>query len=63
MLKKFKKKIEEQDKSVDLKFLNEEIRGDTDLVEEISDSYDKYQEKIKRTETKSAPKKQLERSY
>ncbi|MDK9864075.1 ParB N-terminal domain-containing protein [Staphylococcus equorum] len=59
---KVQEKIEEEDKSVDLKFLNEEIRGDTDLVEEISDSYDKYQEKIKRTETKSAPKKQLEKA-
>lgn len=59
---KVQEKIEEEDKVVDLKFLNEEIRGDTEIVEEISESYDKYQERIKKTETKSAPKKQLEKA-
>lgn len=59
---KVQEKIEEEDKVVDLKFLNEEIRGDIELVEEISESYDKYQERIKKSETKSAPKKQLEKA-
>ncbi|RIL47743.1 hypothetical protein BUY93_11535 [Mammaliicoccus fleurettii] len=59
---KIQEKIEEEDKVVDLKFLNEEIRGDTEIVEEISASYDKYQERIKKTETKSAPKKQVEKA-
>ncbi|MDW8563616.1 ParB N-terminal domain-containing protein [Staphylococcus shinii] len=54
--------IEESDKDVDLKFLNEEIRGNTEMVEEISESYDKYQERIKKSETKSAPKKQVEKA-
>lgn len=55
-------KIEDNNEPIDLKFLNEEIRGDVELVEEISESYDKYQEKIKKTETKSAPKKQLNKA-
>jgi hypothetical protein len=59
---KVQEKIEENEKAVDLTFLNEEIRGDIELVEEISDSYDKYQERIKKTETKSAPRKQLEKA-
>ncbi|MEB6299364.1 hypothetical protein MXM42_10980 [Staphylococcus xylosus] len=54
--------IEESDKDVDLKFLNEEIRGNTEMIEEISESYDKYQERIKKSETKSAPKKQVEKA-
>lgn len=59
---KVQEKVEEEDKVVDLKFLNEEIRGDREIVEEISASYDKYQERIKKTETKSAPKKQVEKA-
>src|SRR5699024_3642689 len=59
---KVQEKIEEEDEVVDLKFLNEEIRGDIELVEEISESYDKYQERIKKSETKSEPKKQLEKA-
>ncbi|MFP5164438.1 hypothetical protein CD144_04325 [Staphylococcus equorum subsp. linens] len=59
---KVQEKIEEIGEPINLKFLNEEIRGDSELIEEISNSYDKHQERIKKTETKSAPKKQLEKA-
>lgn len=59
---KVQEKIEEKDDIVDLEFLNTEIRGDDELVEVISDSYNKYQERVKKTETKSAPKKQVEKA-
>ena len=46
----------------ELKTESQKAPNNTELVEEISESYDKYQERIKKSETKSAPKKQLEKA-
>ncbi|WJP97397.1 ParB/RepB/Spo0J family partition protein [Macrococcus bovicus] len=54
-------KIEDED-IVTLDFLNEEIKSDYELKESILDNYEKYQERLKKTQTLNAPKNQLEKA-
>lgn len=45
-----------------VEFINKEVRGDEELRDELRNTYDKYQEKIKKRNSINAPKNQIEKA-
>ncbi|MEX5652325.1 MULTISPECIES: ParB/RepB/Spo0J family partition protein [unclassified Staphylococcus] len=50
----------EEEKTVE--FINKEVRGDVELRDELRNTYDKYQEKVKKRNSINAPKNQIEKA-
>ncbi|WP_217972124.1 ParB N-terminal domain-containing protein [Staphylococcus xylosus] len=50
----------EEEKNVE--FINKEVRGDVELRDELRNTYDKYQEKVKKRNSINAPKNQIEKA-
>ncbi|MDT0672641.1 ParB/RepB/Spo0J family partition protein [Staphylococcus chromogenes] len=50
------------DKEINVEFIKEEVRGDEGLRKDLKDSYDKYQEKVKKRNSLNAPKNQIEKA-
>lgn len=45
-----------------VEFINKEVRGDEELRDELRNTYDKYQEKVKKRNSINAPKNQIEKA-
>ncbi|ASE37189.1 ParB/RepB/Spo0J family partition protein [Staphylococcus pettenkoferi] len=54
-------KFEETDHA-SVEFINNNVRSDESLKEEMSNTYDKYQERVKKRNTLNAPKNQIEKA-
>lgn len=50
----------EEEKTVE--FINNEVRGDEQLIDDLKNTYDKYQEKVKKRNSINAPKNQIEKA-
>ncbi len=50
------------DQEKNIEFINKEIRGDDELRDELKNTYDKYQEKVKKRNSINAPKQQIEKA-
>ncbi|MCJ0953133.1 ParB/RepB/Spo0J family partition protein [Mammaliicoccus sciuri] len=50
----------EEEKTVE--FINKEVRGDEQLIDDLKNTYDKYQEKVKKRNSINAPKNQIEKA-
>ncbi|UXS21725.1 ParB/RepB/Spo0J family partition protein [Staphylococcus delphini] len=50
----------EEEKTVE--FINKEVRGDKQLIDDLKNTYDKYQEKVKKRNSINAPKNQIEKA-
>lgn len=61
LCERFLKKLDgEEEKTVE--FINKEVRGDEELRDDLKNTYDKYQEKVKKRNSINAPKNQIEKA-
>ncbi|HCW3604096.1 TPA: ParB N-terminal domain-containing protein [Staphylococcus aureus] len=61
LCEKFLEKFDgEEEKTVE--FINNEVRGDEQLIDDLKNTYDKYQEKVKKRNSINAPKNQIEKA-
>ncbi|MGF2097739.1 ParB N-terminal domain-containing protein [Mammaliicoccus lentus] len=58
---KFLEKFEQEDE-ITVDFINKEVRGDDEFRDELRETYDKYQEKVKKRNSLNAPKNQVEKA-
>ncbi|MGC9615222.1 hypothetical protein ACO2FM_04560 [Staphylococcus pasteuri] len=61
LTEQFLEKFDDEDE-ITVEFINKEIRGDEELREELKNTYDKYQEKVKKRNSINAPKNQIEKA-
>ncbi|MDU5817378.1 MAG: hypothetical protein E6Z52_11515, partial [Staphylococcus sp.] len=45
-----------------VEFINKEVRDDEELKDDLKNTYDKYQEKVKKRNSINAPKNQIEKA-
>lgn len=62
LCERFLEKFDDNEEETTVEFINKEVRGDEELKEDLKNTYDKYQEKVKKRNSINAPKNQIEKA-
>ena len=62
LCERFLEKFDDKEEETTVEFINKEVRGDEELKDDLKNTYDKYQEKVKKRNSINAPKNQIEKA-
>ena len=62
LCERFLEKFDDNEEETTVEFINKEVRGDEELKDDLKNTYDKYQEKVKKRNSINAPKNQIEKA-
>lgn len=59
LTERFLEKFDEIEENPDATFINEKVKSDIELTTELNETYEKFQEKVKKRNTLNAPRNQV----
>ncbi|MDU3864392.1 MAG: hypothetical protein E7G72_11445, partial [Staphylococcus epidermidis] len=62
LCERFLEKFDDKEEETTVEFINKEVRDDEELKDDLKNTYDKYQEKVKKRNSINAPKNQIEKA-